>query len=299
MPALICLGCCVLDRIMAVEELPSGSGKVVARAFEERGGGMAATAAVAAVALGGEVLLCARVGLDSAGTTLRDHLERSGVGTGFVREIADGQTGTSVVHISADGDRAITNFPGRNLPQEPDWLPLETLTGVGAVLADVRWIRGAAVLFRWARERGIPRVLDADAGDPEGVRSLLPMTDHPIFSAQGLRALAGTDDPVEGLRRVAPEADGGVGVTLGGEGSLWLRDGRLIRVPAFPVQVRNTNGSGDVFHGAYALALAEGSDPQRAAAFATAASGLKCEDPRGWDGMPSRNAVDRLLALQA
>ncbi len=296
MPGLICLGCCVLDRIMVVEALPSGSGKLVARAFEERGGGMAATAAVAAAALGGTVHLCARVGADSAGAALLDQLARCGVGTDYVLTVADGQTGTSVVHIGADGDRALTNFPGRNLPREPNWLPLDRLAGIGAVLADVRWIRGAEVLFRWARARGIPRVLDADAGDPEGVRSLLAVTDHVLFSAQGLQALAGTDDPAAGLRHVAAEADGALAVTLGGEGSLWLVRGSLRHVPAFPVAVRNTNGSGDVFHGAYALALAEGMAHERAVAFATAAAGLKCEDARGWDGMPARQAVERLLA---
>ncbi|MHB8730379.1 MAG: PfkB family carbohydrate kinase [bacterium] len=62
-------------------------------------------------------------------------------------------------------------------------------------------------------------------------------------------------------------------------------------MPAFDVRARDTTGAGDVFHGAFALALAERQDHQTALRFASAAAALRCET----GGVPDRTAVNRLL----
>ena len=90
-----------------------------------------------------------------------------------------------------------------------------------------------------------------------------------------------------------------VGVTLGERGSLWLEGERLFHVAAVEIDAVNSNGVGDVFHGAYALAIGEGSSVPGAARFATFAAAVKCRDIRGWDGMPSRAAIASLSARSA
>ncbi len=90
-----------------------------------------------------------------------------------------------------------------------------------------------------------------------------------------------------------------VGVTLGAHGSSFLIDGVLHRVRSPAVTARDTNGAGDVFHGAYALALAEGRNVLDAARFASSAAALKCSNGSGWDAVPERHAVDRLLEQYA
>jgi sulfofructose kinase len=60
--------------------------------------------------------------------------------------------------------------------------------------------------------------------------------------------------------------------------------------------VRDTTGCGDVFHGAYALGLAEGRPPLAAARFAAAAAAMKAANGMGWRGMPDRASVERLMA---
>jgi sulfofructose kinase len=52
--------------------------------------------------------------------------------------------------------------------------------------------------------------------------------------------------------------------------------------------VVDTLGAGDVFHGAYALAVAEGRDVERAARFAAEAAALKCTRFGGRRGAPRR-----------
>jgi sulfofructose kinase len=100
--------------------------------------------------------------------------------------------------------------------------------------------------------------------------------------------------PDEGLRRALASGPLQVAaVTQGEHGVLWLAPGmdKARRVPAFPVEATNTSGAGDVFHGAYALAMAEGVPVPEAMRFAAAAGALRARD----GATPDRAMVDTLL----
>jgi sugar/nucleoside kinase (ribokinase family) len=66
-----------------------------------------------------------------------------------------------------------------------------------------------------------------------------------------------------------------------------------------PVNVVDTLGAGDVFHGAYVLALVEGASAREAARFACAAASIKCETFGGRLGAPTRAQVYARLAAVA
>lgn len=294
MTRIVCLGIVTVDRIWHMAEIPARPVKVPADDFRETGGGMAATAAVAISALGGRAELWSRVGDDGNGAWLRRQLAARGVGTDWVRVFPGAVTPCSAAFVDGGGERLLGVFRGRGLDDDPGWLPLASLDGAAAAMADVRWGKGAVRLFEEARRRGIPSVLDADIGEPAIVKAAARLAGHVVFSTAGLAQLTGSDGE-EGLRRAAKEADGIVGVTLGAEGYMWIENGALRRAPGFAVAARDTTGAGDVFHGAYALAIAEGRPLDHAARFANAAAALKCAAGNGWDGMPSRAEVEALM----
>lgn len=293
MAAIVCLGIAVWDMSFNVPALPSYPGKLTASALRQGGGGMAATAAVAAAALGGTVQYWGRLGDDAQGRQLRASLQSYGVQVHAVGG-ADAQTPISAVLVADNGERTLAVYRGR-LDEAADWLPLDELAAVQAVHADFRWPQGARALFAAAKARGIPRVFDADIGGAAAARELLPLASHTIFSQAGLAELAGHDRIDAGLRVAASRTDGVVAVTRGEHGSCFLIDGALHTVNAFDVAARDTNGAGDVFHGAYALALAEGAGAIDAAQFASAAAALKCRNGSGWSAIPDRAAVHQLL----
>jgi sulfofructose kinase len=70
----------------------------------------------------------------------------------------------------------------------------------------------------------------------------------------------------------------------------------VAHLPAFPVTTVETLGAGDTFHGAYALALAEGYAVDEALRFAAAAAALRCTRSGGRAALPSRQEVLALLA---
>ena len=93
-----------------------------------------------------------------------------------------------------------------------------------------------------------------------------------------------------------PRPIGVAGHSRGGKVSWWLTAQGPLHVPAPPVEAIDTLGAGDVFHGAYALAIAEGRDVEAAARFATLAAAIKCTRPGGRAGCPTRAEVAAFAA---
>ena len=294
---IICVGKSTLDQIWPVTEMPAGGGKFQATGYLVLGGGMAATAAVAVARLGGQASYCGRAGNDGAGHVMRKELADYGVDVSQFRLFAGARSSVSAVIVDQNGERMIVNFSGADLPNEADWLQLDRVVNAGAVLGDVRWMEGARVMYAAARSHHIPTVLDGEAANNEIFRTLLPLVDHAIFSLQGLRSFSGGRivDHTESLQSVRLLGCRVAAVTLGAQGVLWLDNDGVHHLPAFSSSVIDTTGAGDVFHGAYALAIAEGMSVPQAMRFSSVVAALKCAHHGGRAGIPSRTEVDQFI----
>ena len=204
-PRVICLGHTTLDSIWTVDRLPEGGGKTRAGSYASCGGGMAATAAVAAARLGASVQFWGRAGDDAAGIVMRDELAEFGVDVTQLRLFEGARSSVSSVVVDASGERMIVNFRGRDVPSDTDWLPLDSVHEADAVLADPRWPEGALALFKQARIAGVPSVLDGDIAERAVFDALLPSVDYAVFSLEGLASYLGQSlqslDIEAGLRR--------------------------------------------------------------------------------------------------
>jgi sulfofructose kinase len=292
---IVCVGNVVHDEVFRVESLPASGIKTGVLDYMDRYGGPAATAAVAICHLGGSASYWGRVGADPAGETAIRALRKHGVDCTGVAVLPEGRTLRAIVLVDKAGERSIVS-DRRSLPADPNVLPKNGLDGAAVVLVDSRWPAGAEAALDRARDAGIPTVLDADGGSRADNERLITMADHVVFSSEGLRDFAGEGSEVELLRRCQMKPCKVIAVTRGAAGSLWLIHREVVSVPAFRVPVADTTGCGDVFHGAYALALCEGQRALEAARFAAAAAAVKAERGRGWDGMADRSAVETLLA---
>jgi sulfofructose kinase len=293
MAAIVCLGIVVRDLVFAVPALPPRPVKLTAKSLRVEGGGMAASAAVTAASLGGQVAYWGRFGDDAEGRSLRADLQQRGIEVP-APTIAGTQTPTAAVLVADNGERLLAVFRGQ-LDDDPGWLPLHDVSRFQAALVDFRWQRGASALLRAARVRGLSTVLDADVGDADAVRSLLPDVQHAVFSEAALAEATGHAEIETALRHVQALGPDVVAVTLGEHGSMFLLNDRVHRIPAVPVKVRDSNGAGDTFHGAYTLALAEGRTVLDAAYWASAVAALKCRNGSGWSAAPDRAGVEQLM----
>ena len=294
MKRVVCVGHAAIDRIYRIDEFPTRPTKIRALEHLESGGGMAANAAAAIARLGGEAELWSRVGEDDNGVKIRRSLAAAGVDTRYVQPFEDNRSSTSVILVDGKGDRLIVGSRDVDMPSGTHWLPLERVAEAGAVLADLRWLEAARVVFEAARRAGVPTILDADLGGREALTELLALTDYAVFSEQALEEFAAEDAMEDRLRRVARLGPKHAGVTLGANGYLWLDGAKVESFPAFDVDVVDTTGAGDAFHGAFALGVAEGRSVRDVVRRASAAAALKCTRLGARAGLPS---VDELAAF--
>lgn len=291
-----CVGITVMDRIYYVEGLPTEGGKYVAKRYTEVGGGPAATAAVAAAKLGAQVDFIGRVGDDDTGNSLLAELESLGVNTRYTRRYVGADSSQSAIMVDAKGERIIVNYPSPDLLPDADWLNEIDFSQWDVVLADVRWHEGAKQAFVLARLSGVMTVLDGDV-TPQDISELVALSDHAAFSEPGLVRLTGLKDPEAGLRQAQTLTNGHVYVTRGSEGCDWMNNSALQHQPGFSVDVIDTTGAGDVFHGALAFSLASGNAPAEAVRFASGVAALKCTRPGGRAGIPDCDQTRSFLSL--
>lgn len=296
MARIACVGITVLDRIWYLADLPKEGGKYVANNYTEVGGGPAATAAVAAAKLGANVDFIGRVGDDDTGSRLLAELESLGVNTRFTRIFKGARSSQSAVLVDASGERIIANYPSPDLPAEADWLQDIGFSQWDVVLADVRWHDGAKQALTLARQQGVTTVLDADI-TPQDIADLVALSDHAAFSAPGLQRMTQIAEAESALKKAQTLTNGHVYVTQGKDGCYWLEKGALSHLPAFQIDVVDTTGAGDVFHGALAVGLAQNQPAQEAVRFASAVAALKCTRPGGRAGIPDCDQTRSFLSL--
>ena len=296
---ILCTGIAVLDEVFRVDEFARGEVKTRASEFLSVNGGNAANAAFATARLGAPTRFAGPLGgpagEDPNGDCFLAHLERAGIDCSACPRMPGVATPISAICIDRRGERAIVHYRDARLRDARPDNPAAVVTDVDAVVADNRFPDFVLPICAAARERGIPVVLDADEPEHKGIE-LLMVTSHIVFSAEGLRAIAGRDDLAAALVQVRPLTDAFLAVTDGANDVLWL-DGTTPRaMSVFKVDVVDTLGAGDVFHGAFALMLAEGQSEAHAMRFAAAAAAVKCTRFGGITGAPRRAEVEALLA---
>jgi sulfofructose kinase len=292
---VVCIGHAVQDFVFSVPDLPRTATKHRATAFSSVGGGPAATAAVAVARLGGHAVLAARVGDDAVGAMIVDELAGYGVDCALVKRVDGCRSSVSSVMVDAAGERLIVNYLDPRMPGSPDWLPPSLPEETAVVLADSRWPDGAWVMLERARSAGIAAVLDADSPMPRD-SPLVAAATHVAFSEPGLHDYCGAGDPHSLITNLSRRLDGWCCVTQGERGVIIADRGQAGRVAAFDVAAVDTLGAGDVWHGAFALALAERRGEIEAVTFANAAAALKVGRRGGRAGVPTRAEVDTFLA---
>lgn len=285
----------MLDTIYRVEAIPTTPTKVLSLDCAQMGSGMASSAAAAAARLGAYARVWGRIGDDLAGRQYLEDLAAAGVDVSQVRRVADGRTTMSTILIDRAGQALVVPFYDPTLDRSTDWLPLGEVASFDFVLADTRWPDGSAVLLQAARAQNVPSLFDADIAPPEVVARLLPLASHTVFSESGLLQFTGASDIAVGLREAAKRGPGLMGATAGERGFYWYDGVRVNHVPALKVAAVDTLAAGDVFHGAFALMLAEGHGIEAAGRFASAAASLKCARFGGRLGAPSRADVEAAL----
>ena len=289
------IGANVFDTLVKVPSFPVEDTKSCVETVVASGGGPTGTGLVAAAKLGASCSVLAVLSTDAGGHFLMDDYQKFGVDTSLV-EIRDGESFSAIVLLnSATGSRTCLLNRGTLPKLVLNDAQKAEIRGAQVLMVDGNEMDAAVAAAEIARECGTKVLYDA-GGLYAGIERLLPLADILIPSAEyalGFTQKATLEDAARDLfARFHPEI---VVITNGAEGGI-LFDGAQIRsYPAFKVEVADSNGAGDVFHGAFAFAVTQGWDYFKCCIFSSAVSALKCTKVGARSGVPFYTEVEDFL----
>jgi len=296
-PRILCIGQPVRDLTFRVPAVPARGSKANSDHFEQICGGNSLNAAIGIARLGGRAALCGPMGDigETASHYIFEQMAHEGIDTGHLVHVPGAVTPVSAIMIDPTGERTAATYRDPKL-WDVKLPPADSLLeDCAAVLAESRCAEFCTDLCTEAVRRGIPVIVDVDRAMSlrEG---LLTASTHLVFSSEPLQETAGCEDEGEALKKIAKLTPSFLAGTRGPRGTIWLdQHGELRETPAFPVHTVDTLGAGDVFHGAFALAITEKQEIRDALLFASAAAALKCTRFGGALGAPQRLEVEELL----
>jgi sulfofructose kinase len=293
------LGIVTVDDLLYAECYPPAESKVRVRLRLRQCGGLTGTALVAAARLGARCGFAGALDDDEMSRFIREALGREGVDLRWIDPAHPRRPIHSTIVVD-DRDRSRTIFFEKDdAPYEGSaWPPENLIRAAGVVFLDHEHDEKGIRAARIARESGVPVVGDYERDEGPGFAELLALTDHPILSRDFAARITGRDDPRAAALALWRDDRAAVVVTIGHEGCWWIdreRPGEPVHQATYAVEVVDTTGCGDVFHGAYAWALAAGLPTAERVRYASAAAAIKATQPGGQAGIPTREEVDRFL----
>jgi len=292
----VCFGYNSCDLLCLLPRYPQADEKVGMKQMVRSGGGQAATAAATMSRLGLKTRYLGKFGDTTEGDFSRESLIEAGVDVGLCKSEPHTQNQVAVVWVdSRTGKRAISALRDPKLDVIVGDFSEDAVCSGGLLLLDGHHLPVACQMAQWAKDRGIPVLLDI-----ERVRDRLPdlldLCDGILCNSAFPEHYINEREPEKALR-IIRERHGApiVAMTLGAKGSLALINDQIIATPAFQVDVVDTTGAGDVWHGAFAAALAWEWEVEEVLRFAAAAAAIKCTGLGGRYGIVSRERVEAFI----
>ncbi|MCL1794739.1 MAG: carbohydrate kinase family protein [Oscillospiraceae bacterium] len=293
---IIGIGRPCIDILTVVESLPkpnSGSGIID---FSRQGGGNVATAMAAAARLGAKAGFIGLSGSCAHGKALREDFEYNGVDISHSVTV-EGEPSDFAIILSdlETRGRSIMYKGGGIRGIELGDLEREYITG-----ASFLHLEGCGEPERtaaaWMRAAGKKVSFDVSRHYRQ-IDEFTPCIDVFVASEFYYKAVFGESrDYEKNSRLVAGRGPEIVVFTLGEKGCAgYCRDDGFFYEEAYKVEVFDTLGAGDVYHGAFLAGLAKGFGAKKSAKFANAVSAVKICHIGGRAGIPNFETAEKFM----
>ncbi len=280
------------DCAVTIDKLPESNKGARPRMITWQGGGNVATGLVASARLGGKCAIMAKVGDDDYGIFCKNDFEFHGIDTSRLQVIPGATTSMAIVLSDLETQGRSIMFDVGSVSKygvaEPD----------AEMLSNCKWFYLPAFIqpylehIKIAKAAGAKIFVDV-ARLNDSLREHIADINVFVASEEAYEEMFGDSKDFEAnlkkVRAMGPEI---VIFTLGGKGLIGYADeDGFFQLPAFKVDVRDTLGAGDVFHGAYVELLVLGYSPKEAARIASGVSAIKCTRSGGRAGIPDLKTV--------
>ena len=290
------IGANVFDTLFRLDSFPTEDTKQKALSVTESGGGPCGTGLVAASKLGASTAYIGFCSDDRAGQFLKSDFEKYGVDTTHMTPVADTAAFASCIWLADDTASRTCVFHRGTVPAtQIDNAAADAIRTSQILMVDGNDLDAAVAGAEIARASDTLVLYDA-GGQYPNVEKLLKLTDILIPSEEFALGHTGTENVTDALKKLwqmyHPKV---IVITQGKKGGVLYDGENILNYPAFPVEAVDTNGSGDVFHGAFAFALTKGWDYKKCCVFSSAVSALKCTKVGARNGVPDYASTIQFL----
>jgi sugar/nucleoside kinase (ribokinase family) len=251
----IFVGLSTIDVVYDVEEFPAANTKVAARSQEVFVGGPATNAAVTFAQLGGEPALVTAVGRNTLAVVVREELKQRKIQLVDLNPEFEGLPALSSVTVDQHGNQNVVSANAIRVVTPPAKVDANLLDNARAVMIDGHFMEACQAWASAAKARCKPVVLDGGSWK-DGTEELLKSVHTAICSADFLPpGCASRDEVIKFLKsRGVPN----IAITDGPKAIHFVsgQSSGTIGVPQ--VEVVDTMGAGDIFHGAYCFYVSAG-----------------------------------------
>jgi len=304
--SILSIGSLNVDFTAGVERRPGVSETLMASSFWRAGGGKGGNVALLCARFGVRSAVLGRVGDDELAPLALRPLTEAGVDASLVRRQSGELTGISMITVPPDGQKGIILAANANRHWEEEATAaansaVAALAPGSIVVVDFEIPRQVvATAVAAARERELTVLVDpSPAGDV--ARDLLGQASVAVPNAGEAATLTSiaVDGPETGAKAARRLREFGVRwpvVKLADGGCVVLEGETLSAIPAPEVDVVDSNGAGDAFAGALAVALLEGRGILAACTLAVATASLSVIVRGAQASFPVRDAAEQLAA---
>lgn len=294
---VIGLGLNAMDFITVVPHFPEPQKKTQISEIHLEPGGQVATALTTCARLGLTTRYLGSVGSDELGRMQLKSLRKDNIDMSGVR-IVEGATSQMAIALIEEGvgERTLVWHRDPRLTFPANEISRTMIASARMLHLDGRDSKAALEAAQFARENQIPIMIDIDQIYDDLTLQLLGLVDYLIAAEQFAMKLTKQNSPDDAVRKLAEQFPQAVtGVTLGGAGAVFMIDDKPERSNAFKVDVLDTTGAGDVFHGAFIFGLLQGWKLQRIIRFAHATAAMKCRQYGARTGIPRLPDINTFL----
>lgn len=226
------------------------------RSVNRCAGGSAANTIIGVADFGGKAAYAAKVGNDQLGDFCLDDMRKMGVAIEVPP--AEGQTGTCVILITEDAQRTMLTHLGVSSTLGPDDISEAEIVKANYVYIEGYLFTGdstraaAMKTIELAKKNNVKVAFTVS--DPfliglfkdEFWELIKGPVDLLFCNLEEGRSLTGKVDPIDCAHEIHKHA-GNVALTLGGDGSLLMHEGRAIPIEGVQVNAIDTTGAGDMY----------------------------------------------------
>ena len=285
-----------VDFLTVVPEFPTLNSKMKILQFSKQGGGQVATAMVALTRWGVKTKYIGKVGGDELGQFSLNSIYQEGVDVSSVTIEPKAINQFAMIIVDGvSGERTILWDRDERLMYREGEMRKEEVCSGRLLHLDGHDLMAAVQCARWAKEEGIPTVLDIDKVEPL-TSELIREIDFVITSLRFPSLFTGISDREKALIEIQKQIPGFLCATLGREGAIALVDREILYVKGFEVNAVDTTGAGDLFHAGFIYGLLQNWEVAEILRFANAVAALKCLDLGGRRGIPTLGKVQKFLS---